>query len=137
MRIDSRLVYLMYHVILIWKFNHQFSPLNTVLLTILSSLILQIFNGASYIAKYQTILKYKRLLLETGSLFLDEKFEVNYGLTLIIFFRFIDIFLFFMKIYPLVKDFIPLIIPTVKNIFQKPLPPQVDIINRRKPIFDD
>lgn len=125
MKIDSRLLYLIYYTILIWKFNHRFNTLNTVLLTLSFSLMLQIFNGASYIARYKTVLKYKRLLFETGSLLVDEKYGVNYGLQLIIFFRFVDMFLFLIKIYPLV-------IPIIQNIFRK-----VPDIPKRKPIYDD
>lgn len=129
----SRLINVLYYILIVWKCNNHFDPLTTILLTILSGILIRVANTGSFIIKYDVILNYYRLFLEGLCLFIDEKYDVNYGLQLIIFGRFVDIFLSIIKIIPFIKSLIPTIKPALQHLLQKPMIQPIP----RKPMFND
>lgn len=136
---SSFLSYGLFFSVLFLRLIHEFSPIETVFMSIFIAFLMRLLNRGSFIIKYEDaslIIDRHRILLEIFALILDEAYKFNYGLQLILFGRFVDVFIFSMKMWPYIKSFLPYIQPMIEHFITESMMKPVEI-KQRRPIYTD
>ncbi len=98
-----------YFAVIVWRLNYYVNPLVNFSIILMVGFLLKIANQGSSIIKNEAtnmVKNYHRLYLESIGLFIDGYYGYNYCFQLILFERFIDIFMFIVPYWPLIKQFI-------------------------------
>lgn len=111
-----------YFAIIIWRLNYYIDPLTNIVLTLAIGMLFKVANYGSSIILDETkriVKDYHRVGLESLGLFIDGHFEVNYCFQIIIFERFVDIYIFVVRYWPLIRQYGPSLVPIVTGMLHK------------------